>query len=426
MVDVLYPTIWDALLLAAQLLLTGMLYSGSLTRREHFALRAVAAVGLYLLLCAALPALPLPLGLLPIPIYLLYLLTSFALFKLDAKLRCFFFLAVMSTHHMAVALIDGLWMLLRVPQGSPAWMLVGVLGFALTLAGCYLAYGRQMRRLTQVDLQSGRLILLACVIFAVAYLLRIFSVFEAWELPPGNPLRVTVHLYSAVSCLAALTILFMGNHEDALAEEKRLIEQLLRERESQERITGEVIELVNMKYHDMKHLLRALRAEGGDARGALDEAERELPRYERVLHTGSAALDTVLASRMELCEARGIALNCMADGKRAELLSAADLYALFGNLLDNAIEAVQSEAPERRAIALQVFAKRGWLCIHAENYCAHPPELVDGLPRTTKGDGRYHGFGIKSVRYIAEKYGGHMTISAQNESFSVDILIPIS
>lgn len=92
-------------------------------------------------------------GLLPIPIDLLL---NLWLFRLDAKPCGFFLLAAISTHHMAIALIDALWMLLRVPQNTFAWSVVAVLGFALTLTGCYLLFGRQMRKLSQVKLHQGR------------------------------------------------------------------------------------------------------------------------------------------------------------------------------------------------------------------------------------------------------------------------------
>ena len=114
----------------------------------------------------------------------------------------------------------------------------------------------------------------------------------------------------------------------------------------------------------------------------------------------------------------------MADGKQLDQLSSADLYALFGNLLDNAIEAVAKEPPEKRTISMQVFKKRGYLCIHIENFCTDPPELVNGLPKTRKQDDRYHGFGIKSIRYIVEKYHGNLAISTDHQQFCVDILIP--
>lgn len=425
MVRALLPGIWDALLLAVQLLLTGSLYDRTLPRRSKFMLRSVINIGLFLLLSCIIGMFPLHLSVLPLFIYALYIMLSFALYCADIKMRCFTFLSTMATHHMAVALIDALWMALNVREGSLEWAVVALIGFTLSLVGCYFLFGRKMCHISIVKLQSGRLIVLACIIFAVAYLLRICSVFEIWALEAGNPLRVTTHLYSAISCLASLTILFMSNHEDTLAEELAKMERMLLEREQQESKAVEVIDLVNMKYHDLKHILSALRT-GDNPTALLDEYESELPAYENILHTGSPALDVLLTRRLNLCKAHCITLKCMVDGKELDVISSADICSLFGNLLDNAIDAVLAEQPQNRIILLQVFSKRGYLVIHEENYCSKMPILLDGLPVNNNDMHNMHGFGVKSMRSITEKYSGHLTITEDRETFSVDILIPLA
>ena len=63
--------------------------------------------------------------------------------------------------------------------------------------------------------------------------------------------------------------------------------------------------------------------------------------------------------------------------------------------------------------------------IHLENRCSREPEFVDGLPLTNKKDKNRHGFGVKSIRYIAEKYNGEVSMSVQNGRFCLDILLPL-
>ena len=48
--------------------------------------------------------------------------------------------------------------------------------------------------------------------------------------------------------------------------------------------------------------------------------------------------------------------------------------------------------------------------------------LLDGLPVTSKPDKDFHGFGIKSIRFIAQKYGGHVAISAQQHHFCLHFM----
>ena len=419
----------ESFVMALQLLLTGAMYIPGLRQRRLFIVRSCLGVTMFFFLSWISLGLHEDQDLLihPLLIYALFGVLLLILFDLDGKKLCFVFLAAVATQHMAVTATDTLRAVFQTYDRNVLWYAISFLCFAVTLPTCYRIFGRQMRYTAQVKMQSARLIIVSCIIFALVYLLRVFSLIQMWKLPQGNPLFITVNLYGLVGSLAALTILFTGNHEDTLVEENQMIEQMLHEREAQELLTGETIDLVNMKYHDMKHLVTAMRHTGGAGVGdVLDEIERVLPQYERVLHTGNAALDTVLMNKLVLCGAKDITLNCMADGAKLEMLSSADIYALFGNLLDNAIDALQEEPVEKRAISLQVFEKRGYLCIHAENSCSNPPDLENGIPKTRKRDKQYHGFGIRSICYIAEKYGGNVTISAEDRQFNVDILIPVS
>lgn len=115
----------------------------------------------------------------------------------------------------------------------------------------------------------------------------------------------------------------------------------------------------------------------------------------------------------------------MAQGEALFFLQQADIASLFGNILDNAIEYERTVEPvSRRCIALTVAEKNSFVCIRAENYCPVLPPMRDGLPITSKADRNYHGFGLRSVRYITEKYGGTLHIGQEGELFVVSILLP--
>ena len=104
----------------------------------------------------------------------------------------------------------------------------------------------------------------------------------------------------------------------------------------------------------------------------------------------------------------------------------ANIHTLFGNALDNAIECELSiPDKEKRLIHLEVYAKKDFLVIRCENYCPAPPVFQDGLPMTTKADREYHGYGLKSMRYTAQKYGGTMTVQAKDEWFQLTPLFPL-
>lgn len=422
----------DQFIFAVQLLVAGSIYSIYLTRRRHFPMRALACTAAYLLTTWLLSRIPLleTFFLAPIIVFLLFAAQMAALYELDFKKLCFVSLASFATQHTAVALADALRTALSVTSSTMWWDILCWLSFAAVLSAYYFLFGNLMRYITTVKMQSSKLIFTSFLVFMVVYLLRVLGITQMERLTLGDEgqlLQMTLHLYSAVGSSGALMILFTANHEDELMGENRVIEQLLYEREVQQRFYNETIELVNLKCHDMKHQIALLRQQpsGTDSEATLCELEKTAALYDSFAHTRNGTLDTILTEKGLYCEGHNISLNCMADGACLYFLSSADLCSLFGNILENAIEAVQKEEPESRMISLQVFRKMDYACIHAENYCSTPPELQDGLPQTRKTDKRCHGFGMKSIRYIAEKYGGNMTISIVNRMFCVDIMFPL-
>ena len=116
----------------------------------------------------------------------------------------------------------------------------------------------------------------------------------------------------------------------------------------------------------------------------------------------------------------------MADGAALDFMDVMDLSALFGNALDNAIEGV-SVLPddEQRLIHLSVARQKGFVSIRLENRCKETMHIEKGLPSTTKAEKGLHGYGLKSIQATVAKYGGSVTVHAENGWFELRILIPL-
>ena len=194
------------------------------------------------------------------------------------------------------------------------------------------------------------------------------------------------------------------------------------------RVSEESIALVNQKYHDLKHHIALLRSQvsTGEKLEYLDQMEREIRSYEAQNKTGNQVLDTILTAKSLQCQREGVSLTCVADGKALGFMHPMDISALFGNALDNAFESVKKLGdPEKRLIHLSVARQKGFLRIRVENCYAGELHLEAGMPATTKQDGRYHGFGLKSIQNIVAKYDGSMTIAAKDGWFELRILFPL-
>ena len=148
--------------------------------------------------------------------------------------------------------------------------------------------------------------------------------------------------------------------------------------------------------------------------------------YDCSVKTGNRVLDTVLTEKSLLCEKHQIECTWMADGRLLEFISPVDLYTLFGNALDNAIEASE-QVPDADARNISVTAQKrlGAVFIQVENYFAHDLRKDKERIISTKKDARNHGFGLESIRQIAMRYGGSMDISTEDNLFTLSILLPL-
>ena len=211
-----------------------------------------------------------------------------------------------------------------------------------------------------------------------------------------------------------------------LEVERAATEHVLAERERQYERSRENIEAINVKCHDIRHQIRQLAGGGAAVDPAmLGDIAREVDVYDSTVRTGNEALDTILTEKSLACRRAGVTLSCIADGSALDFMSAADIYAFFGNALDNAIEGVARLGdPQRSSISLVVRRVVGVVSVHVENPCPDDVTMRDGLPVTTKEDRVSHGFGVRSMRLTVERYGGTLTVLAEGGRFHVNAIFP--
>lgn len=189
----------------------------------------------------------------------------------------------------------------------------------------------------------------------------------------------------------------------------------------------ENIALINQKYHDLKHQLNIIRLEQNQERRNkyLDNIEQGISLYEAQNKTGNPVLDTILTSKSMYCTNHDITFTCVADGKLLNFMDVMDLCSMVGNALDNAIEYEEKKQDiEKRLIHVSLSNYKQFVLFKVENYCEDTLSFEDGLPTTTKKNKELHGYGLKSVRYIVDKYSGILTVQVSNEWFTLKVLFP--
>lgn len=405
-----------------QMLVAGGIYGMILTRRKQFALRILTGIPAYLVVSCLLPDLEIRRGvsLHPVSLYALCVLLIVYLFADNLKKYTFLILSTIATQHMAVSASDSVSFIVTEEFGG-SWQKYIYWGvFLAVLTVCYALFGRQNKE-ASIKIPTVKLLFTAGIIIAVVYILRTFSMMHIASSGEGKILLIAINLYSVINSFSALCLLFSFNNESVIMAEKQVIEHLLHERNTQEKFSKEVIKLLNIKCHDIKHQINYLRKHESDAKEGLLKIENIVKAYDEIAQTGNEVLDTILTEKSIYCHNNGIRFDYMADGKSLDYLQTDEICALFGNILENAIEAEMSTDKEKRMISLQIFKKLNYLCIHAENYYKGEDRKEW---KTDKADKRYHGFGLKSIQYIVQKHHGNMTIAVQNNRFCLDILLP--
>lgn len=194
-------------------------------------------------------------------------------------------------------------------------------------------------------------------------------------------------------------------------------ELFLREQANSERIKA--------IHHDMRNHLQTLEAMTGSAEAQeyISELKRSVLDTEPPFHTGSHTLDTLLTLKKEECDRRGIELTCLVHLSRADVLTPMELCTVFGNCLDNAIEAVSAPEVSHPYIHLSGGEVNGNMVIRVENPYAHA--LCPGLS-TTKEREELHGYGLVNLRQVIEQKGGTVAFRTENGLFTVIWSIPFS
>ncbi len=233
-----------------------------------------------------------------------------------------------------------------------------------------------------------------------------------------------------LSQLLLAVVLYLQNElfkKSVMRQELAVMNLLLKKEQEQYQLSKENIALINQKCHDLKHQIRAIRnSSKEDIDKYLEEMEGSIQIYESIVKTGNEVLDTILTEKSLYCRERGITVSCVADGSQMEFINTVDLYAILGNALDNAIEAVEKfKHKEKRQIDVLIYRQQNFLVMNVINPLKGNLVYEEELPVTTKGDKRYHGFGLRSMRYLVKKYDGFLSVSTEDGCFSLKILIPI-
>ena len=228
-------------------------------------------------------------------------------------------------------------------------------------------------------------------------------------------------MYTATNYIMLIAISQMNRYRQDNADMQTFINNKMQYYQmSRDGITS-----LQIKCHDLKHQIAAIRsqADKADFDRYLNRLEDSIIEYGTVVECGNETINIVLTEKNILCSTRGVKFSYIIDGTLFDFMSEMEIYSLFGNALDNALEGCSKvEDPERRVISLKASTRGGMVVLHVENFFDEELTIVDGMPVTTK-DGAGHGYGLRSIQQVAEKYGGVASVQAEDHIFKLTVLM---
>ena len=296
--------------------------------------------------------------------------------------------------------------------------------YALAYWCFYQMFGHRLKKDEEVTIRRLSLLVLVVLTVLVEIVLNAFVIYRKYE-NLDLVYYLAASLTNVICSSSVLVIQFSLLLQNSLETELGVVYQMRRQEQKQFEIAKDTIDVINIKCHDMKHQIRAIGRQAAIDPAAQREMEDAINIYDSIVKTGSPALDTILAEKSLYCQKNGIIISCMADGAKLDFMADGDIYSLFGNLLDNAIRTVVTLEPDKRVIGLTIRAEKALLSVNSHNYYSGEIRMERGIPVTNRADQDYHGFGVKSMVLIVEKYGGTISFDARSQVFNLNILFPL-
>lgn len=238
---------------------------------------------------------------------------------------------------------------------------------------------------------------------------------------------VLVGIFTAVLIgLYVVAVRKFGEYVETEYEAKRAVENLKQ--------IKQLVDSSRKQRHDFYHQLQTVYGllEGGffdRARNYINRMFSSVSRTGVLIKTDNFTISALLYTKIGLAEARNIDLEITVDCSLKELpLTPLESSSLLGNLIDNALEAVEEKTGEHRQVKLEITIEHGVYVIACANG-GDPiaPEIRENIfkPDFTTKEG-HSGLGLAIVKDIVNKYRGAIHLNSDGHNTTFTVTIPVS
>ena len=240
--------------------------------------------------------------------------------------------------------------------------------------------------------------------------------------------RVAAEFLPFFLCVAFLLFCFAYYKEYEQKADAENKEQLIRLAVEQQRREVEAVKRseneLRILRHDMRMLLSNLSVciENNDRETAREMISAYTSYIEGTkvdYYCANAIVNYILTDFANKCKEKQVAFTCVAG---VEELAVDEILfsSILSNALDNALNAQEEMAEDRRRVELMLKLVNGKLLLSVKNPTATVPIFVDGLPLSAR---KGHGYGTRSIRYMTERLGGHCQFSVQEGLFILRVVL---
>lgn len=434
---------WYRLIFLGELLVAEILFCINLKRKNHFYIRFIISILFSIMITFIFPLAfsnPYYISLMFIVIFASTLIGMYFCFDEPIWNLLFCAIASYTIQHIAYTIytivVDAFYLdqiLDYLIANNPYISEDAIGGYSIVTLIAYLAiyfstyfiaynvFASKIKRGSNMHIKNRFFILLSGIIIIVDVIFNMITVFN-------NSKNLTSYylesFYNLITCFIALELQFSQFSQKKIENELESYKMLWSERNNQYELSKQTIDIINIKCHDLKHQIHKLDGYSTINSVNKQEIENALKIYDSTIKTGNNALDVILTEKSLLGNQKGISFNVIADGKILNFIDPTDIYALFGNAIDNALEALTDINITNKTISIIIKKVNQIVSIHLENYYLGNIVLENGMPITKKDNKDFHGFGMKSMKNIVEKYQGTLTFEVDNNVFKLNIIFP--
>lgn len=250
---------------------------------------------------------------------------------------------------------------------------------------------------------------------------------------PGIQMQEQKLMLLCVSCIWLMClIMYFVVQQMSKDNQTKLEYELMKEKEKYSKESMEIIKRSNEELREFKHDLKNYLLPLQEAMETMPQSEmakvwekinQKIEGVQTLIQTGNSYVDSMINTKITLARSEKVDVKCTILSKM-EGIDDLEFCSVFGNLMDNAIEA-ERKVIEKKEIIIFVEEKVGYLRLEIQNKIEKSVLNENSSLNTTKKDTSSHGIGHKSIKRTMQKVGGALKYYETGDLFCAEAVFPI-